>query len=260
VESSISEKNKNLPTLRKILLGSIVVIAALQFGITAGLVFFQLYPRVESLQITLNENLANSIANSTHKTLTQPMVAIGVAASMLDRNNTSSNIDHLVMQQLVDSSEAADTVYRLDKTGCVSAVVYPSTNGTNFERPESGDRHGLDLSRSEVFKSSELNLIRISPIFLSPVSDQPMIAVTAPLHDNGILVMEISLARLGKLQHDGRLAEEIQVLIVDNNGQIIADSSGRKAEHSGMLPIDAMRKMEETGAGLIIVDEVPWFA
>ena len=253
---------RGLPSLRLVLLRSAAVVAVLPFLLTLGLAKFQLYPQVEALQVELNATLADNIARSTQRALTRPMASVQAATEQLAvaDSPTANPLQTALMQQLADSDDATESVYVLDSTGRVSALVYPRGEAGGEAPPGTGSRLGLDLSQSEIFRSNEKGRVRISPIFLSSVSDRPMIAVTGPLKTGGLMVMELSLARLGEAQNGPQELDGMQVLIVDNNGQIVADRDGTKARQSGMLPIEAMRELDSAGAGVVTVDQVRWFA
>jgi C4-dicarboxylate-specific signal transduction histidine kinase len=252
---------RGLSSLRQVLLRSAAAVVLVQFCFTLGVAKFKLFPQVEGLQIALNATLAENIARSTQRSLTRPMAAVQAAVYQLGVDGARAAVLNLaIMQQLADSNDAAESVYTLDRTGRVTALVYPRGESAASVRSSADNRLALDLSQSEMFRSIEKHKVRISPIFLSAVSDRPMIAITGPIASGGLLAMEISLARLGQVQNGSDVGDGVQVLIVDNNGQIIADSDGVKAKQSAMLPIEAMRQLETRGAGVIAIDEVPWFA
>jgi signal transduction histidine kinase len=251
---------RRLSSLRQVLLRSAAVVVLVQFCFSLGVAKFQLFPQVEALQIALNAALANNIARSTQRSLMWPIAAVQAAVHQLGAEGApAAAVNLAIMQQLADSTDAAESVYTLDRTGRVTALVYPRSESAAGARSGADSRLALDLSQSEMFRSAEKHQVRISPIFLSAVSDRPMIAVTGPIASGGLLAMEISLARLGQLQNAAEAGDGAQVLIVDNNGQIIADRDGLKAKQSAMLPVEAMRHLETKGAGVISVDEVPWF-
>lgn len=250
-----------LPSLRQVLLRSAATVVVLQLGLALGVAKFQLFPQVEALQIALNAKLAENIARSTQQALTRPMAAVRAAADQMGTAGAPALVlNTAVMQQLADSNDAVESVYTLNRTGRVAELVFPRGESGGHAQVHAGNRLALDLSQSEMFRSTQKGQVRISPIFLSSVSDRPMIAVTSPLATGGLLVMELGLARLGQMQNGQEETDGMHVLIVDNNGQIVADRDGVKAKQNAMLPIEAMRQLEATGAGVIMVDEARWFA
>jgi C4-dicarboxylate-specific signal transduction histidine kinase len=248
-------------TLRRLLLGRVLLVAGLHLVLTLAIVKFQLYPQVERLQIELNAALAGSVARNTRGALERPMVAVQAAVKQLSLG--SSPIGAAVqgaIAQLVDSNEAAESAYLLNSRGRVVAVAHAAHVVAGSSGAAGSDRMGLDLSQSEAFRAPEKNRVRISPIFLSAVSDRPMIAVTGPLADGGLLVMELSLSRLTQNDAASSVSEGMQVLIVDSSGQVVADQDGQRARQSAMLPVEAMRQLGAERAATIRIDDQNVFA
>lgn len=250
---------QGLPTLHQVVLRWVALVVVLQLVFSLAVARYQLFPQVEALQIKLNETLAHNIARSSEQALVRPMTALQAALKQLEQGGAQA-WSASVMQQLVDSIDAAESVYMLDRFGRVVAISVPPTSEQSNAPYAADKRLGLDLSRSEMFRSSQKNRVRMSPIFLSAVSDRPTVAVTGPLSDEGLLVMELSLNRLGQLRDDTAPGQEVQALVVDSNGQIMADQYGHKAQRSAMLPIEAMRQLGKGGAAVITIDDVRWFA
>ena len=259
--SPVEPHKSGLLSLRKVFLQRILLVAGVQVLLSLVIVNFQLYPQVERLQIQLNGTLAGNIAQATKAALDRPMRTVQATVTQLAETRVQSNRVRLaLMQQLVDSSDAAESAYILGSDGRVVAVVYSSLASVDGTNSASGDRMGLDLSQSEVFRATDKARVRISPIFLSAVSDRPMVAVTGPLSDGGLLVMELGLSRL--TQHDQAhfSSDGVQVLIADSSGQIVADQDGKRARQSGMLPAEAMRQLNTGSATTITLDGTRWFA
>jgi signal transduction histidine kinase len=245
-----------LPSLRQVLLRRVVLVLVVQIILSFAVAKFQLYPQVEALQITLNSALADNIAQSAKGSLSRPMLATQAALKQLSKSQ-SGKFEQMVLQQLVDSTEAAESAYLLNDDGLVTAVAYaPSTNSMS----KAVDSLGLDLSQSEVFRSADKTQVSLSQLFLSAVSERRMVAITAPLVQGGILVLEMSLNRLAQDENVTSASSGVQVLIVDDRGQIIADQDGVKSQKNGMLPIDALQQLALGGAATITVDERRWFA
>ena len=248
-------------SLRQVFLQRVLLVAVVQVVLSLMIVNFQLYPQVERLQIQLNASLAANIAQTTKATLDRPMRNVQAAVIQLaDTSERSNRIRLAFMQQLVDSSDAAESAYILDSNGHVVAVVYSSLASGGGATSASGDRMGLDLSQSEVFRAADKGRVRISPIFLSGVSDRPMIAVTGPLSSGNLLVMELSLSRLTQRDDAHFRSDGVQVLIADSSGQVVADQDGKRARQSAMLPAEALRQLNADSATSITLDGMRWFA
>ena len=190
---------RGLLSLRLLLLRSVGVVVLVQLCLTFWVAKFHLFPQVEALQISLNAALANNIARSTQRSLTWPMTAVQASVQQMGGEGARvAPLKQAIMQQLADSHDAVESVYTLDRSGRVAALVYPREELNTRMRPTNTSRLGLDLSQSELFRSSEKHKVRISPIFLSAVSDRSMIAITGPITTGELLVMEISLAPSGR--------------------------------------------------------------
>jgi C4-dicarboxylate-specific signal transduction histidine kinase len=250
-----------LRSLRQVMLRRVVLIALLQLLLGFAVAKWQLYPQLETLQGELNATLADNIARSTRNALVRPMVSVRSAMRRLsDGVIRPMGLEQAVIEQLVDGNESAESAYIIDSRGKVTAVAYAKAAGSDMPIAKLSDRLGLDLSQSALFKSHEKNSVGISSIFLSAVSDQPMIAVTGPLAGGGMLVLEVSLTRLTQDQKEKPGTDDVLVLIVDGKGQIVADTSGRRARQSAMLEVDAFRNVQASGASLITMDDTEWLA
>lgn len=250
-----------IPSLRHLLLKRVALVALVQVVVAVLIAKYQLYPQVEALQLQLNSTLAANTAQNTRQALNRPLTAVRAAQARLDALPVDAPNDAVlpVLQQLVDASEAAESAYLLDGGGRVVAVATGQLGGTtNNNRLD--DRMGLDLSQSEVFRSRDKAYLRISPIFLSAITDQPMVAVTGPTLGGALLVMEISLSRLSQDKSSSRQPGGIQVLIVDNGGLIIADQYGHKSQQSSMLPVDVLHSLQGGDNAVFTLDDTRWFA
>jgi C4-dicarboxylate-specific signal transduction histidine kinase len=250
-----------LRSLRQVMLRRVVLIALLQVVLGIVVAKWQLYPQLEKLQGELNATLAHNIANSTKNALQKTLVSVGAALRPLnDARVQQSGLQQLLIGQLIDGNESAESSYIIDAKGKVTAVAIARTGSAGSGPAEAGDRMGLDLSQSALFKSPLRESVTISPIYLSAVSDQPMVAVTGPLTGKGLLVLEISLTRLTQDQKEKSTTDDVLVLIVDGKGQIVADTSGARARRSAMLEVEALRTVQSRGAALISFDDMPWMA
>lgn len=249
-----------IPTLRQLMLKRVALVALVQVVVAVLIAKYQLYPQVEALQLQLNSTLAANTAQTTREALNRPLAAVRAAQARLNASPANASATaQAVLQQLVDTSHAAESAYLLDPKGRVVAVATTQL-GNEFTRTRRDDRMGLDLSQSEVFRSRDKALLRISPIFLSAVTDQPMVAVTGPILGDTLLVMEISLSRLSRDQDSDKQSGGIQVLIVDSGGLIIADQYGKKARQSSILPVDILHSLQSGDNTVFTMDNTRWFA
>lgn len=249
-----------IPSLRQLLLKRVALVALVQVVVAVLIAKYQLYPQVEALQLQLNSTLAANTAQNTRQALNRPLTAVRAAQAQLDALPAEpSPAAQAVLQQLVDTSEAAESTYLLNAEGRVIAVATAQLN-RGARNSRLNDRMGLDLSQSEVFRSHDKAYLRISPIFLSAVTDQPMVAVTAPTLGGALLVMEISLSRLSQDKGNTQQPGGIQVLIVDADGLIIADQYGNKAQQASTLPLDVLHSLQDGDHTVFTMNDTHWFA
>lgn len=243
-------------SLRQVMWRRVVFIALLQVLLGFGIARLLLYPKLEGLQTQLNATLADNVGQATQGQLMRTLVAARAAArQLLQVRAQDGALVQATLEQLADGHEAAESAYILDSRGRVTAVAHSSSAQASSGN---GERLGLDLSQSEVFKAAGRKDFRISSVFLSAISDQPTIAVTAPLVDGAMLVMEISLSRLVKRDGNAETSQGVAVLIIDGRGQILADSLGSKARQSSMLGVEALRAMDGKAAAVISMDDADW--
>lgn len=245
-----------LPTLRQAISRRVLLLALLQVVLALLVARWQLLPQLEILQIGLNDTLARNVALSTERALQRPLQAMAASARMLNAQHPRTAVlDQSVVQSLVESHTVAESVFLLDTRGRVRNIAY---NGETSA--PAVDRIGLDLSSSALFSEPSSAVVNISRVYLSPVSEQATVAVSAGLADGGKLVMELSLLRLAQLNRVAQDAGGLNVLIVDDNGYIVADMNADKPKHNAMLPIEALRAVRAEVAASIEYDGQRWFA
>ena len=254
--SEMKSPHGGLPGLRQLMFRRVALIAVLQVLLGFAISRMILYPQLEGLQTEMNATLADNIGQSTQSALLRTMASVRAAARQLSMHpGAGGTLAQSTIAQLADGHEAAESAYILDRQGHVYMVAHSLNDPAHTE---SGDRMGLDLSQSDVFKAADKDDLRISPIFLSAVTDQSTIAVTSPLAGGALLVMEISLSRLVQKHGETDAAHGVQVLIIDGRGQIIADSKGTMARQSSMMGVDAVRAMASKSATAITMDDTQW--
>lgn len=245
-----------LPTLRQAISRRVLLLALVQVVLALLAARWQLLPQLEALQIGLNDTLARNVALSTERALQRPLQTMGANARLLNQQRPRTMaLDQSLVQALVESHSVAESVFLLDTQGRVRAIAYNVAT-----RSPTVDRIGLDLSRSALFADPSSASVNISTVYLSPVSEQATVAVSAGLADGGKLVMELNLSRLAQLNRVAQDTGGVNVLIVDDNGYIVADMNSDKPQRNAMLPIEALRLVQAQAAASIDYDGLRWFA
>lgn len=246
----------HLPSLRQAISRRVLLLALVQVVLALLAARWQLLPQLEALQIGLNDTLARNVALSTERALQRPLQSMGANARVLNQQHLrTTQLEQAVVQGLAESHSVAESVFLLDTRGRVRAIAYNGETST-----PAVDRIGLDLSSSAVFAEPSSAPATISTVYLSPVSEQATVAVSAGLSDGGKLVMELNLARLAQLNRVAQDTGGLNVLIVDDNGYIVADMNSDKPQRNAMLPIEALRAVRAQAAASIDYDGQRWFA
>lgn len=246
----------HVPTLRQAISRRVLLLALVQVVLALLVARWQLLPQLEALQIGLNDTLARNVALSTERALQRPLQAVEAHARVFNQPRLrTARLDQSVVQALAQSHSVAESVFLLDTQGRVRTIAYNGEASLSTV-----DRIGLDLSSSALFAQPSGAPVSISTVYLSPVSEQATVAVSAGLADGGQLVMELSLARLAQLNRVAQDTGGLNVLIVDDNGYIVADMNSDKPQRNAMLPIEALRAVRAQAAASIDYDGQRWFA
>lgn len=238
--------------LERLLIASVVFVV-----LFVGIAKWQLYPRIEALQVSLNTTLANNIAASATRTLKRPEISVAAAIPNFSRS-TSAEADIPLLQQLVNSDTSAESAYVLTRDGRIRSIAFSPAGERHHV--EARDRIGLDMSRSPMFVNRDTERASLSPLFNSSVSEKLTLAVTAPLQSGCTLVMEISLDRLAQSVSNTTVDSDIRVLIVDSAGQLLVSSERARAGESVVMPVEFLQATQGTAAATFQLHGQDWFA
>jgi C4-dicarboxylate-specific signal transduction histidine kinase len=236
----------------------ILAIALVQAVVLLAIAKWQLYPEIEQLQSTLNSALANNIARTANDAFARSLQAIEATASALNANpGTNQAIQLALVRQLVQSQPAAESAYIISAAGKIETIAMAA------RLQASGDvanRRGLDMSRNLLFLKRNRTKASISPVFLSSVSEQLQVAVTAPLEYGALLVIEIGLSSLAREVNATVTGSDVLVLISDNSGQLVANPDANRQGQSVMLPIEMINNLSRPSSTVVTWAEQRWLA
>ena len=236
----------------------ILAIALIQAAVLLAIAKWQLYPEIEQLQSTLNSALANNIARTANDAFARSLQAIEATASALNANpGTNQAIQLALVRQLVQSQPAAESAYIISAAGKIETIAMAA------RLQASGDvanRRGLDMSRNLLFLKRNRTKASISPVFLSSVSEQLQVAVTAPLEYGALLVIEIGLSSLAREVNATVTGSDVLVLISDNSGQLVANPDANRQGQSVMLPIEMINNLSRPSSTVVTWAEQRWLA
>lgn len=235
-----------------------LAIALVQAVLLVAIAKWQFYPELEQLQSTLNSALATNIARSANDAFARSLLAIESTASALNDNPGVNDAFQLAMvRQLVRSQAAAESAYIINGAGKIEAIAMASHVSA---KGDGANRRGLDMSRNLLFLKRNRRQAAISPVFLSSVSEQLQVAVTAPLQSGALLVIEIGLSSLAKEVNATVSGSDVMVLISDSSGQLVANPDPDQQGQSVMLPIEMVDSLSRPTSTTVTWAGRRWFA
>jgi signal transduction histidine kinase len=202
--------------------------------------------------------LAGNIARSASDAFNHPMQALTATAVLLNKNSVNS-IDHqqAELTQLVSSHNAAESAYILGSDGRIKAIAFSLDAAVQHGN---ANRQGLDMSRNTLFLKRNRTDAAISPVFISSVSEQLQVALTAPLRGDALLVMEMSLSGLANAINNYVADSDVRVMITDSSGQLVVNPDTSRPGESVMLPIDVVKSLSRSSTALIELNGQRWLA
>jgi signal transduction histidine kinase len=253
-----SIRARDIQPIQSILSRRILAIAIVQALFSLAIAKWQLYPEIESLQGALSATLANNIAHSANNAFEHPITAMRATVDVLNSHaDPKLNFGQSAVRQLVESQRAAESAYILGADGKIQTVSF-SLQRAAGRNPLS--RLGLDMSRNALFVKRNLHDVAISPVFISSVSEQLQVALTAPLRGGALLVLELGLVSLAAEINATVSGSDLQVMIADSSGQLVANPDTSRSGESVLLPIAVVNAMARSAATTFQWNGQSWFA
>ena len=145
-----------------------------------------------------------------------------IGAAMVRAAAAISQKDQRHLDSLLGSTDTMSTLYEISTDGTVSQVALQKNHQTQLH-----DQVGLNLSRNPLF----LDLLqsrqpRWSKTFLSVISGGLVAAYGVP-GAGATVIGEVDLTHLTRFLQQIVTEKELLILIVDHNGQVVADNNGR---------------------------------
>lgn len=236
----------------------ILGIALVQALLLVVIAKWQLYPEVEQLQSTLNSALAANIARNSNDAFARTLLAIESTANVLnDEQGVTEAYRLALVRQLVRSQPAAESAYIIGGNGKIETIAMASSASV---KNDGANRRGLDMSRNLLFLKRNRTQTAISTVFLSSVSEQLQVAVTAPLRSGALLVIEIGLSGLAKEINATVSGSDVVVLISDSSGQLVANPDPTQQGQSVMLPIEMLDSLSRPTSTAVTWAGQRWYA
>lgn len=208
--------------LRKILSLQSLLIISIPFAVVTIIAVSWLLPHfkndIEHRQI----NVATELAGKIHNHLATAASIAAVSAKISNNGDLSCNSFLNLLQAQLDATNTISTIYAADTHGKVTAVALSVKN-----RQLQQELMQIDLSRNQIFQTAlNKQALAWSDTFLSSIGGGISVAVAAP-SAHMVVIAEVQLAELSVFLKQISNAGSMQVLVIDNRGQIIADQDGR---------------------------------
>ncbi len=209
-------------SLRRILTLQPILAMLLPFGVAALIGLFWLQPQIRKDTESRQLQIARAVSSQVESYLETSIAIVRAAAAIPhDRNMTSHNYQRM-LDAMLASSGSLSSLYVVNQDGMISAV------SINRDKLKQGhDLVNLDLSRNSLFRNvMQSRKSHWSEAFLSVISGGLSAAYAVP-GDGAVIIGEVDLGRLTKFLKQISGGNELQIMIVDNKGQVIADHDGR---------------------------------
>jgi PAS domain S-box-containing protein len=230
--------------LRKLLTRQFILIAVVPFLLAATLSIVWLAGQLKRDIQAYQRQLAGAIAAQVENYLSSALIAVQMTAAIpMDEGMNWHNLQHILDAQ-IQCSPALRAVYALSPQGRVLSIGLPAEKAKRRQ-----DLLGMDLSRNRLFQQARREGRPIwSDTFLSVMGGSLVVALAVPSRDM-VVIGEIELLRLTEYLKGIALSAKQLLLVIDRNGQIIADREQYyTAQQLNIGNIPLVRKGLETKA------------
>jgi signal transduction histidine kinase len=195
--------------------------------------------------------LATALAYETERYLEQPVRALRGAAVTLSQEKEKdrrpgSMLPNRLLESLVLGGNVLEGAYALDARGHLIEIALASGLSRKID-----NYIGLDLSANSLSGEAHRSGRKVfSESYLSGVTEQVTVAATVPAGER-LLVAEIGLRRLSDFVRRVATSAEMQLIVVDGRGQIVAHPDAALASQQlniGNLSILTQTRGSRTGS------------
>jgi len=210
-------------SLRRILTLQAILSVSLPFALVLLLGFFWLTPRLLAENKQQQTQLAKALGMQLEEHLNTAATLVRATAAMSEQ----SSLPDLELQQhyqaMIGASSVLNSLYRIEADGRVSLVAL-STNETEHL----ADLKNINLRANSLFINLHQGSTPIwSKTFLSVINGQLSVAYGLRSAQNRVYLGEISLTHLSKFLADLSRQKDNLLLVIDHQGQLIADNTGK---------------------------------
>jgi len=209
-------------SLRRLLTLQPLLAMLAPFCVVALLGVFWVVPQIKSEVETQQIQLARAIGAQVEKYLETSTSVIHVAAALPYGAGCPADVYQRLLDTQLATTESLDSLYVAAMDGRVMAVALDKDKQRHRQ-----DLVNLDLSRNALFHDViARKKPRWSQVFLSVIHGGLSVAYAVP--GNGMVAIgEVDLAHLTSYLKRISAGTDLQILLIDHNGQVIADQDGR---------------------------------
>ena len=238
-------------SLRTVLSLRFVALILLPLLIIAAVIWLLLLPRMTERVAAEHRALATALAYETERYLEQPVRALRGAAVTLSQEKEKdrrpgSMLPNRLLESLVLGGNVLEGAYALDARGHLIEIALASGLSRKID-----NYIGLDLSANSLSGEAHRSGRKVfSESYLSGVTEQVTVAATVPAGER-LLVAEIGLRRLSDFVRRVATSAEMQLIVVDGRGQIVAHPDAALASQQlniGNLSILTQTRGSRTGS------------
>ncbi len=238
-------------SLRTVLSLRFVALILLPLLIIAAVIWLLLLPRMTERVAAEHRALATALAYETERYLELPVRALRGAAVTLSQEKEKdrrpgSMLPNRLLESLVLGGNVLEGAYALDARGHLIEIALASGLSRKID-----NYIGLDLSANSLSGEAHRSGRKVfSESYLSGVTEQVTVAATVPAGER-LLVAEIGLRRLSDFVRRVATSAEMQLIVVDGRGQIVAHPDAALASQQlniGNLSILTQTRGSRTGS------------
>lgn len=204
-------------TLRRLLVLGFSLLALLPLAAGGLAIWYLLMPGLQTQAIDNSTMLATSLANQVSNFFDMPKELVQAGAHVLeDKSLPKRQIDD-ALELIAHANNVFSAVYLTDAQHRITHVTLEHSSSL-----DNRDLIGLDLSALRPFAGThDKGVLRWSDVFLSALSTEPTIVASIDM-DQRTLAGEISLKHLSNFVHWAAVRSDMQVIITDARGQVLA--------------------------------------
>jgi PAS domain S-box-containing protein len=208
--------------LRQTLMLKSMLAVVLPFAAVVVFAFAWFTPQIRSSAELRHLQLARAVGMQVESHLETAGAIVRAAAAMPKGKGDAGTVYQKQLDALKGSADAINSLYRVDPDGKVSYVAIGKD-----EQSHRDDMLSLSLSGNPLFRAVTKDRKPLwSEAFLSVINGGLAVAYAVP-SGGAMVIGEVDLTLLTKFLKQISGERDVLILIVDHNGQVVADNNGQ---------------------------------